>query len=176
MAFRLSTKRTLSWLAAFSARRNGNSGNKVAARFKGSQTTLNEAKKCSKFAAFSFGVALFGLGGKKEDEVEDQNKILENIKLGIMAQRVQPSFRTSLIPFVGRNLIASFSFAPLKEGDLDKAESLLHVALQQAEILNSFDGVTFIYDALANVAFERVKNSSQVAFISLSEHFKGVFK
>lgn len=109
MAFRLSARRGLSWMAGFSARQGGNSGNKVIARFTNSQgaTSNRNVRKCSSAAAVSFGVALFGLGGKKEDEVEDQNKILENIKLGIMAQRVRSSSQTKTLSLCLPNLLFS---------------------------------------------------------------------
>lgn len=35
-----------------------------------------------------------------------------------------------------------------------KAEKMLHIALKMAQDLMSFDGVTYIYDVLANLAFE----------------------
>jgi tetratricopeptide repeat protein 19 len=38
---------------------------------------------------------------------------------------------------------------------LSKAERLFHVALKTAQDLNEDDGITYIYDMLANVAFQQ---------------------
>ena len=48
----------------------------------------------------------------------------------------------------------------MQQGELDKAQMMLHLALKMAQDLNHFDGITFIYDQLANLAFDKVINSS----------------
>eukprot|EP00095_Tigriopus_kingsejongensis_P003501 maker-scaffold373_size192110-snap-gene-0.34 protein:Tk03501 transcript:maker-scaffold373_size192110-snap-gene-0.34-mRNA-1 annotation:"tetratricopeptide repeat" len=81
---------------------------------------------------FSFTGFLGGLVGlgtdHKGEEDEDFNQLINNIKLGILAQQ---------------------------KGDLDKAEMMLHIALKQAQDINSYDGITYVFTVLANVAFER---------------------
>jgi hypothetical protein len=41
-------------------------------------------------------------------------------------------------------------------GEYDEAENVLHVALRMAQDIDSYDGVTYVYNQLANIAFERV--------------------
>ena len=43
--------------------------------------------------------------------------------------------------------------------DFDHAEMVLHVALKMAQDMDSQDGVTYIYDQLANVSFVRVSRN-----------------
>lgn len=43
----------------------------------------------------------------------------------------------------------------LQRGELDKAENLLHISLRMAQDLHNRDGVIYIYDLLANIAFQR---------------------
>ncbi len=72
-----------------------------------------------------------GLEKKKpeEEEMTDEDKLIYNIKLGILS---------------------------MQKGDLDKAETILHLALRMAEDIGNFDGVTYVYNVLANLAYERV--------------------
>ncbi|CAK9832312.1 Tetratricopeptide repeat protein 19 homolog, mitochondrial [Anthophora retusa] len=36
-----------------------------------------------------------------------------------------------------------------------KAEQMLHIALRQAQILQHYDGITYVYDVMANLAYNR---------------------
>ena len=42
------------------------------------------------------------------------------------------------------------------KGDFEHAERMLHIALRMAQDLGNYDAVTYVYDQMANVAFERV--------------------
>ncbi|XP_044015073.1 tetratricopeptide repeat protein 19 homolog, mitochondrial isoform X2 [Aphidius gifuensis] len=42
----------------------------------------------------------------------------------------------------------------IQKGEYKKAEQMLHVALRQAQSIQSYDGVTYVYDVMANLAFE----------------------
>ncbi|XP_011304360.1 tetratricopeptide repeat protein 19 homolog, mitochondrial [Fopius arisanus] len=42
----------------------------------------------------------------------------------------------------------------IQRGEYKKAEQMLHVALHQAQTLQHYDGITYVYDVLANLAFE----------------------
>ena len=73
---------------------------------------------------------------EEEDEEEDEetkatNELIKTIKLGLLA---------------------------LQREQYDHAENMLHIALRMAQDLNNYDGITYVYDQLANVAFERVSS------------------
>lgn len=42
----------------------------------------------------------------------------------------------------------------LQREQYDKAEQILHVALKMAQDLQDEDGITYVYDVLANLAFQ----------------------
>ena len=42
------------------------------------------------------------------------------------------------------------------KGDFEHAERMLHIALRMAQDLGNYDAITYVYDQMANVAFERV--------------------
>ncbi|XP_071577542.1 tetratricopeptide repeat protein 19 homolog, mitochondrial [Temnothorax nylanderi] len=42
----------------------------------------------------------------------------------------------------------------IQKGECDKAEQMLHVALHQAQTVQNYDAVTYIYDVMANLAFD----------------------
>lgn len=44
----------------------------------------------------------------------------------------------------------------LQKGEYDKAEQTLHIALKMAQNVGHQDGITYIFDQLANMAFVRV--------------------
>ncbi|KAK0179301.1 hypothetical protein PV327_005066 [Microctonus hyperodae] len=46
----------------------------------------------------------------------------------------------------------------IQKGEYKKAEQMLHVALRQAQTLQHTDGITYIYDVMANLAFEVGEN------------------
>lgn len=91
----------------------------------------SEVKVNNRIWLYSGILAFFGLEDlfKETDEFEDPEEMLiHNIKLGILASM---------------------------KGEYDKAENILHIALKMAFDLNNQDGVAYIYDVLANVAFDR---------------------
>lgn len=42
----------------------------------------------------------------------------------------------------------------LQKGEYKKAEQMLHIALRQAQTIQNEDGITYVYDVMANLAFE----------------------
>lgn len=46
------------------------------------------------------------------------------------------------------------SILSIQRGEFEKAESMLHLALRMAQDLNSKDGITYIFDLMANLALE----------------------
>lgn len=46
------------------------------------------------------------------------------------------------------------SILMIQRGEFKKAEQMLHVALRQAQSLQNYDAVTYIYDVMANLAFD----------------------
>ncbi|XP_008212523.1 tetratricopeptide repeat protein 19 homolog, mitochondrial [Nasonia vitripennis] len=42
----------------------------------------------------------------------------------------------------------------IQKGEFKKAEQMLHIALRQAQSLQNEDGITYVYDVMANLAFE----------------------
>lgn len=42
----------------------------------------------------------------------------------------------------------------MQKEEFKKAEQLLHVALRQAQSIQHYDGVTYVYDVMANLAFQ----------------------
>jgi tetratricopeptide repeat protein 19 len=43
----------------------------------------------------------------------------------------------------------------LQKGEFKKAEQMLHIALKLAQEQQNYDGVTYIYDLLANLAYDQ---------------------
>ncbi|XP_076247079.1 tetratricopeptide repeat domain 19 [Calliopsis andreniformis] len=41
----------------------------------------------------------------------------------------------------------------IQKGEFPKAEQMLHIALRQAQILQHYDGITYVYDVMANLAY-----------------------
>lgn len=50
--------------------------------------------------------------------------------------------------------IIKHSILCIQKGELEKAEQMLHIGLKMAQDLNNRDGVTYIYDVMANLAME----------------------
>lgn len=69
-----------------------------------------------------------GFGQTKEEAEKKEDELTTSIKYGILA---------------------------MEKGELDKAENLLHISLRMAQDLHNPDGVIYIYDLLANIAFQR---------------------
>ncbi|KAH8376714.1 hypothetical protein KR093_000989 [Drosophila rubida] len=78
-------------------------------------------------AAFSFN---FLLGGSDEKDEEDtpEAKLINTIKRSILC---------------------------IQNEQYDKAEQMLHLALRMAQDMQSFKGITYVYDLMANLAMER---------------------
>ncbi|KAH8324508.1 hypothetical protein KR074_008951 [Drosophila pseudoananassae] len=74
----------------------------------------------------AFTFNLFGSGDEKEETPED--KLVNTIKRSILC---------------------------IQREQYDKAEQMLHLALRMAQDLQSKDGVTYVYDVMANLAMER---------------------
>lgn len=71
-------------------------------------------------------ISLFGFGSKDEDTPED--KLITTIKRSVLN---------------------------INRGNFDKAEQMLHLALRMAQDLQSREGITYVYDVMANLALER---------------------
>ena len=70
---------------------------------------------------------------------------------------------TKCIHFEGLSIDLKVSVSKIfisyfQQGDFDKASSILHIALRMAQDMNHLDGVTYIYNLLADMAFERVSS------------------
>lgn len=63
----------------------------------------------------------------KKDEEEPEDKLINTIKLSILE---------------------------IQKGDFKKAEQMLHLSLRMAQDLKSKDGITYVYDIMANLAME----------------------
>ncbi|KAH8297910.1 hypothetical protein KR018_000595 [Drosophila ironensis] len=74
----------------------------------------------------AFTFSLFGNSSEKEETPED--KLVTTIKRSILC---------------------------IQREQFDKAEQMLHLALRMAQDLQSKDGVTYVYDLMANLAMER---------------------
>ncbi|XP_017097850.2 tetratricopeptide repeat protein 19 homolog, mitochondrial isoform X1 [Drosophila bipectinata] len=74
----------------------------------------------------AFTFNLFGSGDEKEETPED--KLVNTIKRSILC---------------------------IQREQFDKAEQMLHLALRMAQDLQSKEGVTYVYDVMANLAMER---------------------
>ncbi|XP_011882548.1 PREDICTED: tetratricopeptide repeat protein 19 homolog, mitochondrial [Vollenhovia emeryi] len=56
----------------------------------------------------------------------------------------------------------------IQKGEYDKAERMLHLALRQAQTLQHYDAVTYIYDVMANLAFDTGKyRKAENLFVSV---------
>ncbi len=86
-------------------------------------------------------LSVFGLFNNKDDDTDaadeggpttlEEDRLKDAIKSGMVAQR---------------------------SGEFDKAEELLHSALKLAVETKNEDGVTYVYDVMANAALERVRD------------------
>ena len=45
-----------------------------------------------------------------------------------------------------------------QNGDYDKAQTILHIALKMAQDMDHFDAVSYIFNLLADMAFDKVSN------------------
>ncbi|CAD6216345.1 GSCOCG00004498001-RA-CDS, partial [Cotesia congregata] len=84
----------------------------------------NEEKR--NWSYFMMGFTIFGFNfSKGEEEVEPE-----------------------LIMTIKRSILL------IQKGEYKKAEQMLHVALRQAQTLGHFEGITYVYDVMANLAFQ----------------------
>ncbi|XP_011194120.1 tetratricopeptide repeat protein 19 homolog, mitochondrial [Zeugodacus cucurbitae] len=74
------------------------------------------------------GAFSFGFFGKTKDEETPEDKLITTIKRSVLC---------------------------IQRQEFDKAEQMLHLALRMAQDLQSKEGVTYIYDVMANLAMER---------------------
>ncbi|XP_063973727.1 tetratricopeptide repeat protein 19 homolog, mitochondrial [Diachasmimorpha longicaudata] len=73
------------------------------------------------------GFSLLGFLGFEKEEEELEPELITTIKRSILL---------------------------IQNGEFKKAEQMLHVALRQAQTLQHFDGITYVYDVMANLAFQ----------------------
>ncbi|CAH2235014.1 jg1285 [Pararge aegeria aegeria] len=58
----------------------------------------------------------------------------------------------------------------VQRGEFDKAEQLLHVALKQAQQIHHQEGITYIYDVMANLALEREQyDKAKQLFVAVTQ-------
>ncbi|KAL0121749.1 hypothetical protein PUN28_006904 [Cardiocondyla obscurior] len=58
----------------------------------------------------------------------------------------------------------------IEKREYDKAEQMLHVALNQAQTIQNYDAITYIYDVMANLAFDTGKyHKAEKLFVSVLE-------
>ncbi|XP_050322067.1 tetratricopeptide repeat protein 19 homolog, mitochondrial isoform X1 [Bactrocera neohumeralis] len=81
-----------------------------------------------KMGIVASGAFSFGLFGKTKDEETPEDKLITTIKRSVLC---------------------------IQRQEFDKAEQMLHLALRMAQDLQSKEGVTYIYDVMANLAMER---------------------
>lgn len=83
-------------------------------------------KSVTTIVAFSFWNVFTGKDDEEPEETPE-DKLIMNIKRGVLS---------------------------IQRGDFKTAERLLHVALKMAQDLQNYQGITYIYDVLANLAME----------------------
>ncbi|XP_017472257.1 PREDICTED: tetratricopeptide repeat protein 19 homolog, mitochondrial isoform X2 [Rhagoletis zephyria] len=74
------------------------------------------------------GVFSFGFFGNSKDEESPEDKLVTTIKRSVLC---------------------------IQRQEFDKAEQMLHLALRMAQDLQSKEGITYIYDLMANLAMEQ---------------------
>lgn len=82
----------------------------------------------SKMGVIVSGAFSFGFFGKTKDDETPEDKLITTIKRSVLC---------------------------IQRQEFDKAEQMLHLALRMAQDLHSKEGVTYIYDVMANLAMER---------------------
>ncbi|XP_076661805.1 tetratricopeptide repeat domain 19 isoform X2 [Halictus rubicundus] len=94
----------------------------------------------SKFILVS-GSFLFTLFGSEEEEKDDESELIMTIKRSILL---------------------------VQKGEFKKAEQMLHIALRQAQTLQHYNGITYIYDVMANLAMNTGEyKKAQKLFVSV---------
>ena len=87
-----------------------------------------------------YGISFGGLASIFDKDEDDSGEEDEKTKKG----------KKELIGIIKQGILAR------NKGDFDHAERMLHIALRMAQDLGHYDAVTYVYDQMANVAFERV--------------------
>ncbi|CAD6997161.1 tetratricopeptide repeat protein 19 homolog, mitochondrial [Ceratitis capitata] len=128
---------TLSGFYATSTSSNSNEDRKSWRKME--QVLLNETSqkeqyqkqfkwKTPRIGVIVSGAFSFGFFGKTKEEETPEDKLITTIKRSVLC---------------------------IQRQELDKAEQMLHLALRMAQDLHSKEGVTYIYDVMANLAMER---------------------
>lgn len=91
--------------------------------------------------------------GMEEDEPD--REIIDTIKRGVIARMVSACH---LI------LIELDCIYPLKEGHIETADTIFHVALRMAQDMNHYNAISYIYSLMANMAFEQVDETCRRRF------------
>ena len=103
--------------------------------------------KSSNFDRRVLLAGILGMLGFNHEEKEEEDPITSTVKSAILSIQVEPHAEIITIWLI---------FCVLrKKGDFVKADRLLHVALQQAQVSGRADAVTHIYSLMANLAMER---------------------
>ncbi|XP_058804758.1 tetratricopeptide repeat protein 19 homolog, mitochondrial [Phymastichus coffea] len=84
----------------------------------------NDRNQCNITILLGTSFAFLGFFEKKEEE---ENPLITTLKRSILL---------------------------IQKGEFKKAEQMLHIALKQAQDLQNEDGITYVYDVMANLAFE----------------------
>ncbi|XP_057325618.1 tetratricopeptide repeat protein 19 homolog, mitochondrial [Microplitis mediator] len=102
----------------------------TTSRFKSLSLRTNQEKfkfRRSKWNYVIGGVGLFGFNFGSKDDEEVEPELIMTIKRSILL---------------------------IQKEEYKKAEQMLHVALRQAQTINHYEGVTYVYDVMANLAFQ----------------------
>jgi tetratricopeptide repeat protein 19 len=63
----------------------------------------------------------------------------------------------------------------LQKGEFKKAEQMLHIALKLAQEQQNYDGITYVYDLLANLAYEQGEyGKAEKLFLSVMQRLLSV--
>ena len=104
-------------------------------------TAKNSSRNRNCVNGVLYGISLGGLASIFDKDGEDESgEEDEKTKKG----------KKELIGIIKQGILAR------NKGDFDHAERMLHIALRMAQDLRHYDAVTYVYDQMANVAFERV--------------------
>ena len=105
-------------------------------------TTKDSSRNRNGPNGFLGGISVGGLASifATDDEDESGEDEDEKTKKG----------KKELIGIIKHGILAR------NKGDFEHAERMLHIALRMAQDLGNYDAVTYVYDQMANVAFERV--------------------
>ncbi|EEB17384.1 tetratricopeptide repeat protein, putative [Pediculus humanus corporis] len=97
---------------------------------------------------FSLGGILSIFGLEKSDDKEDSNSFTKEIlkTLGLQKEKEETD-ESKLIMAIKRGILL------IQKKDFKRAEEMLHSALRLAQDMEDEDGITYIYDILANLAF-----------------------